>query len=319
MWRWLPSVLCNKSLLCLSARRLFFLQLTGVVLGLHCAVLMLYGLIEWMQNGKDRFQISLTQSGATYVLMPFQKTVDQKNNKMAFSASNAYKKSNVINHATYEHKKKMYKKLKSTTASKKAVAEIAQAKAQKKEVQSVKQKASIVMQETPKSLKKSKKNAAKIQEIVALDVAPELPVKQKEIPAKTPVVETAKVQEVIPEQIALEPVTIELDDTQVTLIDDDFDEDNVIFVGQQDLDQSIIGSKIAHTIQQNWTPPVGMAHGVVCEIKIKIDQSGVGSDAKIVKGSGVFVYDASARKTLLKIDYPKEVWNKTITIALGSS
>lgn len=117
MWRWLPSALCNKSLGCLSQRRLFFLQLIGIVFGIHFFVFVLYGFIGWMQSGHDRFKISLTQSGATYVLMPLQKKVNQsigqKNRAQNSDANRALKKSNVIDHETYQNKKNARKKSKS--------------------------------------------------------------------------------------------------------------------------------------------------------------------------------------------------------------
>ena len=332
MWRWLPSVLCNKSLGCLSERRIFFLQLIGIVFGIHFVVFVLYGLVGWMQSGHDRYKISLTQSGATYVLMPLQKKVDPKNNKKSSDSALSVKKSNVIDHETYERKKNARKKSKVVAVEKKVVTKNKQNKATAKiTVPSKKQRASVMMQastmpastmqadkkQTAKSKKsKLKKSITKIQD----DVKVPDEIQPKDVVAE----QIAQVEQipVVPVQAApiVDPVIIQaVDVADQTDELDDFDEDNVIFVGYEELDQSMIGSKIQHEIQQNWTPPVGMKKDIFCEIRVKVGSDGDAIETKISKSSGVFVYDVSAKKTLQKIEYPKEVWNKSITIVLGSS
>jgi colicin import membrane protein len=326
MWRWLPSVLCNKSSFCISARRLFFLQLMGLVCAVHLAVLLVYAVIAWLAAGKDRFKISLTQSGATYVLMPFEKKSEHRNKDAVKKTSLVNKKSNVIDHATYERKKNSKKQKnqvsakmsKSSIAAQKAEAKIKNAKTK------IQEKSSVSLQKAKKSdghksaaLKKSKnkKSSTKIEEVIETTVQPiveELVVQPQIVPVETAVPEVVK---------SIEPEVIDVVATEVATLDqdDDFDEDNVIFVGYQELDQSIVGSKIQHMIQQSWMPPVGMKPGITCEVLVSLNKDGVVINAKVARGSGVFVYDACARKTLQKIEYPVEVWNKTITIVLGAS
>ncbi|MBP6892454.1 TonB C-terminal domain-containing protein [Candidatus Babeliales bacterium] len=322
MWRWLPSVLCNKSLGCLSERRLFFLQLIGIVFGIHFAIFVLYGLVGWVQSGHDRYKISLTQSGATYVLMPLQKKVDQKNRKINIDEARAFKKSNVIDHETYKRKKNARKKSKSAIIEKKSVAK--NKSATKTMAQQKKQQASVMVQSSKMQISKKQTAKSKKSKINKSVTKIQDEVKQPEIeqPKESSVEQVAAV---VPVQTAsvIEPEVVEsidvADIVETEAVMDDFDEDNVIFVGYEELDQSMIGSKIQHEIQQNWTPPVGMRKDIVCEVRVKIGSDGEAVETKVNKSSGVFVYDSCAKKTLQKIEYPKEVWNKTITILLGSS
>lgn len=314
MWRWLPSELCNKSLGCIIPRRIFFLQLIGIVFAVHVIVFFSYVIIGLLSKNQDHFKISLTHSGATYVLMPLQKKVDQKN--MPSVSKSSYKKSNVIDHATYERKKNAAKKSKALIASKKHQKNSKQIKSSSKNNASLKEEqASVLMRTQLKSKLSLKKTKAvtKIQEVAQLqEIVPPEVKKEPEIEkVMQPVVDLASQQSKIEEVV--------LEDVQALALDDDFDENNVVFVGYEELDQSIIGSKIQQTIQQIWIAPVGMKKDIACEVQVKIGADGQALQAKVLKSSEVFVYDASARKALLAIEYPKEVYRKTITIVLGSS
>lgn len=324
MWRWLPSVLCNKSSFCFSARRLFFLQLMGIVFAVHVIIFASYGIVGWFSGHGDRFKISLTQSGATYVLMPLQKKVDQRNKKINSGSTHSYKKSNVIDHETYQRKKNARKKSKAHASLKKSVTSSkSKQMAAKNNLAAKKQKSSILMQSDSITKKSLKMNAAKKAVTKIQDSNLEKDEVKEIVPVEQPVALEVekKVDEPIQKNEEVEKVeSLIVKDAEPELAsDDDFDEDNVIFVGYEELEQSVVGSKIQHTIQQIWTPPVGMKQDISCEVQVKINGQGQAEQAKVIKPSGVFVYDASARKTLLTIEYPKEVWNKNITILLGSS
>lgn len=322
MSRWLPSVLCNKSFGCLSARRLFFLQLFGIVFWIHGVIFVTYGIVGWMQSGKERFKISLTQSGATYVLMPFQKMVDQKN--IGNSVQNAYKKSNVIDQATYERKKNRTKKKALAAPARKSVAKNKKSLSSTKIAVQKKEQASVFMKMESKKVIKSKLVKAVPAEVVLVKTVTQI---QEVVQAAEPISEKKAVEELKVEPVQevqqtsemVAPANDVLQELKQEVDDDDFDENNVIFVGYEEIDKSIIGSKIQHSIQQIWTPPVGMQKNISCEVYVKVGADGQALQAKVTKSSGVFVYDACARKTLLAIEYPKEVCGKSITIILGST
>ncbi|OGB85954.1 hypothetical protein A3J41_02220 [candidate division TM6 bacterium RIFCSPHIGHO2_12_FULL_38_8] len=319
-------MLCNKSSICFSSRRLFFLQLLGIVLGMHCAIFATYALVGWLVSGTDRFKISLTQSGgATYVLMPFQKRVDQKNQKVLSGVSNVYKKSNVIDHETYQRKKNAQKKSKIVATAQKSASKKSLKSGTKAAQAAKKPQASVMMQTQSKKQSKLKRSkiSAKIQEIVEVEKSEQKLEEKMTVPILSPVPSAATVTQSLQKASAgtvEDSVINEAKNTELEpAVDDDFDENNVIFVGYEELDKSIVGSKIQHSVQQIWTPPAGMSKDVSCEVQIKIGADGQAVQAKVVKPSGVFVYDAAARKTLMALDYPQEVWNKNITIVLGSA
>lgn len=310
MWHWLPNALCNRSSLCISARKAFFLQLLGLVFVGHVFVLSFYGVGCWLFAKKHHFDISLVQSGATYVLLPLQKKADVLSKSKKIN-SNFNKKSEVVDLATYEKQKKGKKgsvaiavepQKKSSQSNKKMIA--IRSKSAKKE------RSGVVMVDKAKNTKKSKnkKTLVKVKEVAEKSILSEEP-KLEGIDKKAESV--LQLEPILP--AGKEPETTQLG-SEVA-----FNENDVIFVGYQELDQTMIGAKIQHTIQQEWSPPVGMNDGISCQVQVKIDDQGKAVQTQIVTSSGVFVYDAAAKKTLLTIEYPQEVWNKTITISLGAS
>lgn len=120
-----------------------------------------------------------------------------------------------------------------------------------------------------------------------------------------------------PEEISV--VEKELDNQDDDeLIDDDIDLENVVFLGRDQFDNSIVASKLKQAVEQCWTSPVGIKKGTICQMRVHINQNGSADEVKIVQSSKIIMYDLPARKALLAMKYPKEVWNKTITIALGA-
>jgi hypothetical protein len=94
--------------------------------------------------------------------------------------------------------------------------------------------------------------------------------------------------------------------------------DEVIFVGYEQFDECVISSKIQQAVVQTWTPPVGIDVGTSCEMKIKVSSQGTADTVEIIKGSGILVYDTSARTALSQVEFPQEVYGKVIRIVLGN-
>ncbi len=326
MWHWLPSVLYNKSTFYFSAKRLFFLQLVVIVFSAHFLIVLLSFFISWLEKDNQKFNVSLLQHHATYVLMPLQKKVLQKEQAVK-NSSKVHTKSQVIDHETYLAKKKA-KKETHIQSGKISKSTLSSTKARLSEPKKVgthavvapKDKVSLVAKaelSKTKNVKKSKEPilAAEIVDIEIVSV-PALPI--KDVESKNELLENAAIQN-LQKDNEISTQKAEIIDLKVDESLDNFDEDNVVFVGYEELEQCMIASKIAQKVQESWKAPVGITKDVSCDVSVKVGADGVGLNAKVIKSSGIFVYDLSARKALLKIEYPKEVWNKTITIALGSS
>lgn len=104
---------------------------------------------------------------------------------------------------------------------------------------------------------------------------------------------------------------------QKNCLESDVDVDNVTFIGYEQLGSLAVQSKIQQVVKQNFKSPIGMKKGVSCELTVFVGDSGKSKSVTMVRSSGILVYDTSARAMLYKIEFPKEVWNKKITIMLG--
>lgn len=337
MWRLLPNALYNKVALYFSPRRLFLLHIIGFVFTVHMAFAVIAFFMGWWYNGKNNFTISLHEQAATYVLMPFHKTVDTKKNKRT-SSVHSHKKSNIINYDSYVNKKNVRKKNKVVTSLTKknqipkkviSVKTTPSKKTSKQQVQ-VEPIVSMVLQvpKTEKLLKGKKKKSSKIKIQTLSEQAVSEQIKQDKVITEEIKVQHVTPEQVAPEQVAPEHVTsaqveseldselkkeLEIVSVIATQEDDDIDLDSVVFIGNQDLDERLLGQKVQQLVVQHWTPPAGITSGKSCKIRVKVDKDGQGIDAQVVTGSGVFMYDRSLRQATLVDGYPKELCGKTIS------
>jgi outer membrane biosynthesis protein TonB len=95
---------------------------------------------------------------------------------------------------------------------------------------------------------------------------------------------------------------------------EDIDDANVRYVGRDDLDALQMQEYISQELVNHWQPPVGVPKDRVCELKILINWQGKATDIKILKPSGVLVYDMSTRSAVLAMNFPKWLWGKEFTI-----
>jgi hypothetical protein len=63
-----------------------------------------------------------------------------------------------------------------------------------------------------------------------------------------------------------------------------------------------------------WKPPTGMPSDAHCEISLSVGDNGIIKSSTIIKSSGIFIYDLSARHALGTMKMPQWTYNKTITI-----
>ncbi|MBI2344932.1 TonB C-terminal domain-containing protein [Candidatus Dependentiae bacterium] len=314
----LPSVLYSK----VSERRSFLQNIFLFVFLLHIFIFVIPFLIAKIQYKHDKFTILMHQAGATYVLMPLQKRVDINSSKNSIINSDLSKKSQVVGYEEYLQSKKNAKKV--SKKNSKADAVLNKELDEKEKFKKNRSRSSAILADktyikkkitSKKALrsknkknlhhKKKKKNKIKIIEQ-----------KQTEPIEVTQEVKTAnEQQQIIKEDFKSEQLENDKSSAleEVTKVSD-----NVIFVGYEQFDECVIGSKIQHAIIQSWNPPVGLHQGISCEMKIKVSLDGNSDVIDIVKSSGILVFDMSARTALQEIEFPQEVYGKTIMIVLGN-
>ena len=154
----------------------------------------------------------------------------------------------------------------------------------------------------------------------------DLPAKQKEVVAVEAIPVVAAVADVAAQDTA---ATLALDNPNVQPVGaplaaeeqvyelDEINLEDVVFLGQEQFDNSVVASKLKQAVEQCWNPPVGIKPGTSCLMRVHINAQGKADYVKVVQSSKILMYDSPARKALFAMQYPVEVWNKTISIALG--
>lgn len=314
MLRLLPNVLYSQT----SERRSFLKNIFLLVLSVHLIFFGSMILMSIIGKKQDKFTILMHQTGATYVLMPLQKKVDQNGMYTEKGNSGNSNKSQVIAYDEYLERKKNSKKTnQKNISSKQALSKIKQESQKTKKTKSkstaiLADKKYISRKLKHKKLsrtknKNQKKNKIKIVEQIENESSN---ITKQEV--------TTVQQEQIANQVSSEIVQEAQDgqqgsDTTLSPVSD-----NVVFVGYEQFDECVIGSKIQHAIVQSWTSPVGLDQGISCEMKIAVSLDGAADSIEVAKSSGILVFDMSARTALQQIEFPKEVHGKTIMIVLGN-
>lgn len=251
----------------------------------------------------ERFEISLTKHSSTLVLSPLQKRVQQKKKTKSVADKKSLQATKVIDLQTYEQQKKLSKAV--------------EQKVEKKEATP---KPGIKKQEQPVQVEKKevKVSGGKRSGIKLAGAKPKKDLK-KLIEEKPKKVETVPVQNEKPDIDKQQKIKEERLEKVVQQEEqrNDLDLENVEFVGYEQLDSIALQHKIQDNIAKLFKPPVGIAKDVICELSVQVDQQGKAQAAKVVKSSGILAYDTAARGAIYKAEFPKEIYRKTITIALG--
>lgn len=315
----LPSVLFSKmtSFFKVSNRQFFFQRILFLAFIAHAFLFSCMVLFSMISKKEDRYTILMHQAGATYVLMPLQKKIDQKNMMGGHKNSSVSKKSQVLNYEDYLQKKRSAKgKKNSAHSSKKSSAVLKKHEKSSMKLAS-KSKASAMVASFDKKNKNQKNKKQKKNKIKLMSQKQEQPKKEQELEREieqpkmnsVPVEKTLTQEQEFQEKQINEISSIQSDEA---LLDD------VIFVGYEQFDECLISSKIQHAVGQNWTPPIGIEDATSCELKIKVSMQGLADKIEIMKSSGILVYDTSAKAALSQVDFPQEVYGKTIRIVLGN-
>lgn len=186
--------------------------------------------------------------------------------------------------------------------------------------------------EKKKPVEKPVENVVKKQTTVAVKKDPVVekikPIeveKIKKVESVAPVAPVAQVQDQSIEQDVVPAVqsmpsdseSTESEDLQDSGYDTNIDLDNVSFVGRYDLEKYEIQEKIRTEITKHWKFPFGVNKATSCELGITVGPDGKVILVMIKKGSGILVYDMSAKAAAYQSQFPKEVYGKEFTIVLG--
>lgn len=352
MWPWLRSEHFKK-VFALSDRQKFLCKLCLLTCIGHILLLALSTCSCFNFQKQERFVVSSQHGNTVYVLSPLQKQIKSP---IVQSGATSTKASKVIDLNTYQKLSQASLKTESKPSlaqisvaaplakEKKTNTPLVKSLALKKDSkQSVQKKANITISEL-KTAKKAqplkqiskktlpekkaalvvvKKNDTDKVESLSTKSPAVLPVTEKKasvpLAQEVDLVKDKHLKPITPiEALPVEPLLDDLNKAnEESSVNDDIDIDHVTFIGYEQLDSLAVQNKIQQIIQENFKSPIGIKKGVSCEYSVFVGSDGKSKTIKMVRSSGILIYDTSARAMLYRVEFPKDVWNKTITIVLG--
>jgi hypothetical protein len=76
-------------------------------------------------------------------------------------------------------------------------------------------------------------------------------------------------------------------------------------------------AQLQKEIVQTWKPPIGVSPDCMCEVSFFINSTGKIENIKIVKSSGVMMFDISVRQALFAMKMPQWTYGKPFTISFS--
>jgi outer membrane biosynthesis protein TonB len=279
----------------------FLLKLIGISTAFHLVVLFIWLFVY--KGDLFTHTIQLNQSAATIFFLPFQKTVASSSG-VTGSGSGAAQQSNkgaehgadfkVVNvganqensaHAVAAQESKTTMITNSGWQRKKKAAEQKKKGAQK---QNKKVSAKKVEKVTPEKKVPAKKENKTVEPTKPEEKAPVVvPVQQSDAPAGVPGGEGAE-------------------------------QGSVMYAGQLDMEALELREAIREEVEQKWRPPLGLACGRGCKVRVLIDWSGHVQDIVFEESSQVVAFDQSVRHALLSMTFPKNSYGKELILPFYS-
>ncbi len=231
----------------------------------------------------------LLQSGAPVIFLPFCKRVASKTGVVVSSP------------------KKVIKKIVVKPKIKKQTTLTAQSKPKKKETP----KKSLKKQKTKKvakKIEKTKKNTSKKEEKKV--------VKNKKIKTENKkVVKKKKPIKTVDNKTEKKPIKkLQGNLKKVDHVQQEVEGLSPVYVGQEEMAALTMQKELQQEVGKCWRPPVGLPKDLVCILKVLVDWSGKVNQAAVQKGSGVLMYDISARTAVAKMQLQKKAYGKEFTI-----
>ena len=95
-------------------------------------------------------------------------------------------------------------------------------------------------------------------------------------------------------------------------------DDAVMYVSYKEYDAIVAGAAFVDSMKDQWIAPVGMPKNSSCEVLITIDAKGDLAALSIERSSNVLVYDVAVKDALSSMEFPKEVYGKTLRVSFKS-
>ena len=75
------------------------------------------------------------------------------------------------------------------------------------------------------------------------------------------------------------------------------------------------GAQLQKELVQKWRPPVGVSSDCCCDISFSVSKKGIVQQLKMIKSSGVLMFDISARQALFAMKMPQWTYGKPLIIS----
>lgn len=151
----------------------------------------------------------------------------------------------------------------------------------------------------------SKKVVEEKKEIQKVEVAkPE--VKPREVEAIKPAQE-------IKEEPKIETQTSTTSETSVAT-NVDQNTDNVVYVGQAEMEALQLQEFIQNEMAAHWTPPAGIRSDAQCIVKILVSHDGKNNQIVLEQPSKILLFDSAARRAATQLQPPQWAYGKEILI-----
>ena len=92
------------------------------------------------------------------------------------------------------------------------------------------------------------------------------------------------------------------------------DNQNVLYVGQQEMDALQMQDYIQQEMAQHWSPPAGMRKNISCIIKVMIGFDGAVTKIDVEESSGVLIFDGAAKRAAAQLTPPQWALGKEIIL-----
>lgn len=172
------------------------------------------------------------------------------------------------------------------------------------------------VQKNKKKEARNNKADVKSKQVVKEKIKEEKPAKELVVEKK---VEQKQLEQTQVPLTVVEPEKNQLvgQNDQMAVVGPTIEQDLEFTIGETIDDPKLLQyyAQLQTAVSDAWKPPVGIADECVCDVLIALDAQGKIKDVKVVKSSGVLIYDIAARNALQEAKLPKWTFGRTITIS----